>query len=116
MLDKNRTGESAVVPFSERKTQLETRLRDLRARVASIEAQLDSEHDPDWEDLATQREGDETLEGLGNSAQQEMRQIDAALTRIANGTYGVCVTCGDPISDRRLDLLPCTPFCQNCAH
>jgi RNA polymerase-binding transcription factor DksA len=107
--------EDCMIPVSQRKSQLETRLRDLLARLATIDAELDSHQSKDWEDLATERESDEVLEGMGLSGQQEIRQIEAALGRIASGDYGVCVTCGDPISGERLDVLPYTPFCSTCA-
>ena len=83
-----------MIPVSQRKIQLETRLRDLVARLATIDAELDSHQSKDWEDLATEREADEVLEGMGISGQQEIRQIEAALGRIASGDYGVCATCG----------------------
>lgn len=98
-----------------RKQQLETRLADLKARLEGIETELDSHQAQDWEDLATERESDEVLEDLGASGQLEIRQIEAALARIAAGEYGACVKCGTEISDERLDLLPHTPFCRNCA-
>jgi RNA polymerase-binding transcription factor DksA len=41
--------------------------------------------------------------------------IEAALDRIANGSYGTCVRCGDPIAEERLDALPATPMCADCA-
>lgn len=43
-----------------------------------------------------------------------LRVIDAALRRITEGTFGVCVTCGDEIEDRRLEALPWTQFCLQC--
>lgn len=104
-----------MIPISQRKVQLETRLRDLRSRLATIETELDSHESKDWEDLATEREADEVLEGMGLSGQHEIRQIEAALDRIGSGDYGTCVTCGDSISEERLDVLPYTPFCRNCA-
>ncbi len=45
----------------------------------------------------------------------ELRRIDAALARIAEDAYGYCVTCGDEIVKRRLDLDPTTPVCIGCA-
>lgn len=98
-----------------RKEQLETRLADLQGRLAGIEAELDSHNAADWEELATEREGDEVLEGMGLSGQQEIRMIEAALQRIAAGDYGFCAKCGAEISEARLDVLPFTPFCRNCA-
>lgn len=104
-----------MIPVSERKTQLEARLADLTGRLAEIEQELDSHHDPDWEDLAAQREGDEVLEGMGLSGQQEIRMIKAALARIDSGEYGECVKCGATIAEERLDVVPFTPFCKSCA-
>lgn len=99
----------------ERRVQLEQRLRDLDGRLHQIEAELESHQTRDWDDLATEREGDEVLEGLGLSGQAEIQQIRAALQRIEAGEYGICTTCGTAISDARLDLLAFTPFCKSCA-
>ncbi|WP_338067047.1 TraR/DksA C4-type zinc finger protein [Paracoccus endophyticus] len=55
------------------------------------------------------------LTALGQSDRAEIRRIDAALARIAAGDYGDCVQCGNPIPDKRLQLLPDTPFCANCS-
>jgi len=98
-----------------RKIQLEARLADLSARMAGIETELESHQATDWEDLATEREADEVLEGMGLSAQQESRMITAALQRISDGDYGKCVKCGAEIGAARLDVLPFTPFCRDCA-
>lgn len=98
-----------------RRTQMETRQADLMRRIAGIGAELDSHEAKDWEEMAVERETDEVLEDLGQAAQQELRMIDAALARMAEGEYGDCVRCGDRISEERLDLLPATPFCPNCA-
>lgn len=100
---------------AERKADLEARRDELTRRMKVLDAELDSHDSKDWEDLATEREGDEVLEDLGSAAQQELRMIDAALARVAAGEYGFCVTCGTEISQERLDVLPATPFCRTCA-
>ena len=99
----------------QRKAEMEARLADLTARLQAIEAELDSHSEKDWEELAVQREGDEVLEATGLSGQQEIRMIQAALGRMSQGEYGACTHCGNPISEARLDLLPFTPFCRDCA-
>lgn len=48
------------------------------------------------------------------SATVVLAEIDAALTRMEQGCYGTCVTCGGQISAERLDVLPMTPLCMNC--
>ena len=44
-------------------------------------------------------------------ASEELGQVQAALQRVADGTYGKCVDCGRTISDARLEALPWTPYC-----
>lgn len=95
-----------------RKAQLEARLADLTGRIGAIGRELDSHEAKDWEEMAIEREADEVLETMGVGAQQEVRAIEAALQRIEAGEYGFCVTCGERISEARLDLLPYTPFCK----
>ncbi|MCE6952679.1 TraR/DksA family transcriptional regulator [Cereibacter sphaeroides] len=104
-----------MTDIAKRKAQLEARLADLGSRLENIEAELDSHNSRDWEELATEREGEEVLESMGNSGQQEIRAITAALARIDAGDYGYCVRCGAEIGEARLDVLPYTPFCRNCA-
>lgn len=95
--------------------QLRERKSELDRRLAKIEADLDATPNPDSEERASERENDEVLESLGLSGREELRAIDAALKRIEDGTYGVCVSCHGEISPRRLDILPFTTLCQHCA-
>ncbi|TKA94435.1 TraR/DksA family transcriptional regulator [Cereibacter changlensis] len=104
-----------MTDIARRRKQLQERLADLGQRLEVIEAELDSHDSRDWEELATERETDEVLEGMGVSGQQEIRAITAALARIDSGDYGYCVTCGAEIGDARLDVVPYTPFCRSCA-
>lgn len=101
--------------LADRKAELLDRRGALADRMTTIEAELDSHQNRDWEELATERESDEVLEGMGVSALTELRVIDAALLRIEAGTYGDCVKCGTHISEERLNVLPFTPFCRDCA-
>lgn len=98
---------------SQRKAELESRRAFLMGRMKEIDKELDSHDSKDWEEMATEREHDEVLEDLGNSASEELRMIEAALQRMAEGEYGYCVKCGERISEERLDVLPGTPFCRN---
>ena len=102
--------------FEARKQQLLDRRKELGARLTSIEAELDSHQSKDWEELAVEREEDEVLEGLGDQGLQEVRQIDLALERIEDGTYGICDNCGDDIPLGRLQALPEATRCLNCAN
>jgi RNA polymerase-binding transcription factor DksA len=108
-------GSDAMTAQDERRGQLQARLAVLQTRLEGIEDELESHDSKDWEDLATERESDEVLEGLGISGQQEIRMIRAALDRVDTGQYGICTKCGADISIERLDVVPYTPFCRDCA-
>lgn len=94
---------------------LQDRLGELDKRLGQIDANLDAEVPKDFEDRATEREDDEALEDLGESAVDEVRAIRAALDRIEQGTYGECVSCGVEILSERLDIVPHAPLCRTCA-
>lgn len=105
-----------MTTIAERKKALLQRLSELDSRLHAIEAELDAEHSKDWEELATEREGEEVLEQLGQAGQDEIRRIRAALQRIRDGEYGSCAKCGDEIAAARLDVLPDAPLCAACAN
>lgn len=94
---------------------LRGRLGELKKRLSEVETELDQPSDPDAEERASEREGDEVLEGLGNAGLAEIRMIEAALARIADGTFGECVACGEPIAEERLQAVPHAARCRNCA-
>ncbi|GAB5505139.1 MAG: hypothetical protein Rhirs2KO_03020 [Rhizobiaceae bacterium] len=98
-----------------RRKQLVARLSELDERLHRIEDQLDEAPNPDWEENAIEQEDDEVLESLGASGLTEYKAIRAALARIKAGTYGDCSKCGEPIEEERLDVLPHTPLCSECA-
>ena len=104
-----------MTSIKDRRKILENRLQELKARLEKIEDELETHNSKDWEELATERETDEVLEDLGQSGQEEIKAIEAALARMDAGEYGICVKCGAEISPERLDILPYTPFCADCA-
>lgn len=97
------------------KARLEARLVELGHRLEDVEHELDRPMDPDFADRATDREGDETLEALGEAGLHEAQAIRAALARIAKGLYGECVNCGADIPHARLEAVPHAALCVKCA-
>lgn len=97
------------------KVKLINRLRELGLRLDSIEEALEAPHSRDWEEMAVEREGEEVLGRLGTESQSEIARILAALRRIETGDYGLCQSCGESIQPERLEILPDTPLCRNCA-
>ena len=59
------------------------------------------------------------LRALGRSRQidrdlEELRAIDAALLRVADGSYGDCTVCDKPIDPKRLEITPQALRCIDC--
>lgn len=52
---------------------------------------------------------------LIGTMRDNLAEIDAALDRIANGSYGTCERCGEPVGDARLEALPSARWCLDCA-
>ena len=94
------------------------RLAVLERRVGRISEDLRHESDPlehDFEEQATQREGEEVLGALDEAGRRELISIRAALARIDAGSYGTCRRCGEPIATARLRVLPTALDCVGCA-
>ncbi len=98
-----------------REQQLLLRKAELFSRLKGIDIELLSHQSRDWEELAVEREADEVLEHLGEAGAKELRLIDMALDRMSDGSYGICIQCGERISAQRLDILPYTGVCRTCA-
>lgn len=47
--------------------------------------------------------------------EQELLKVDSALERMQKGEYGLCVSCGEEIEEKRLELDPAVPLCYVCA-
>jgi DnaK suppressor protein len=56
----------------------------------------------------------EFLLSLSDTEREQLMLIDEALRRLEKGSFGLCQLCGQPISRKRLDALPWTPYCINC--
>ena len=62
-------------------------------------------------DSATETYMRELDDGLEENAEHLLTEIDAALGRIDDGTYGLCVNCGKPIGEERLEAVPYATLC-----
>jgi RNA polymerase-binding protein DksA len=49
--------------------------------------------------------------GLEENADHLLDEVDAALVRIEEGTFGTCVVCGKPIAEERLEAIPYATLC-----
>ncbi|GAT88908.1 MULTISPECIES: TraR/DksA C4-type zinc finger protein [Paenarthrobacter] len=88
-------------------------LSDLRSDITSVNAarqdsNVDDEHDPEGSTIAFELS---QASALLDQSKEGLQHIDAALARIAAGTYGRCEVCGVDIPEGRLEARPWTPFC-----
>jgi RNA polymerase-binding transcription factor DksA len=74
-------------------------------------AQPVSELDPSGSDAGTETFDREMGESLRGHAEAELEEIDAAFTRLENGSYGRCEECGTSIPDERLEIMPAARYC-----
>lgn len=89
---------------------------DMTQRIDAIDKDMKHEGmSSNWTEQANERENDEVLESLGNASENELLMINHALKRIENGEYFSCSNCGENIPTARLELLPFTTHCINCA-
>ena len=119
-----RTTYSGVMDEVEARRRLRAERADVAARLrdlgvsfddivdAARDSNLDDEHDPEGTTIAAERS---LVSSLARSSERHLAEIDAALERLAAGTYGRCVRCGGPIAADRLDARPSTPVCIGCA-
>ena len=95
-----------------------------RLRVAALEREFaglaeaasaagtDDEHDPEGATLAFERQH---AAALLEAAREQVAAVDDALRRLAEGRYGVCERCGQPIGAERLAARPAAVTCMRCA-
>ena len=76
--------------------------------AASKASNADDEHDPEGATIAFERS---QVDALIRQAEGRLREVDAALARVADGTYGVCLVCGRAIPAGRLEARPTTTTC-----
>ncbi len=119
-----RTTYSGVMDEVEARRRLRAERADIAARLrdlgvsfddivdAARDSNLDDEHDPEGTTIAAERS---LVSSLARSSERHLAEVDAALERLAAGTYGRCVRCGGPIAADRLDARPSTPVCIACA-
>ena len=102
-------------------------LRALEERRSGLEAELASltavPRDPMAAVSFGKRIGDGTTEavdrlnkvGAANSIAVTLADVERALGKLADGTYGTCDACGEEITEERLDAIPWATVCISCA-
>jgi RNA polymerase-binding transcription factor len=68
----------------------------------------------DSSDLSVMDVNKEMALRLGERESQMVADIDQALFRIKEGSYGICARCGKPIDERRLEAIPTARYDADC--
>lgn len=100
------------------------RLEELRADLDRSAATLEAEGagtgselssmDQHPADAATDLQDADRQSAALDTISDQRAQVEAALGRLDSGTYGVCVDCGKPVSDERLEARPEAARCMEC--
>ena len=95
--------------------RLKTRRNEVMMTLAHVhKEQRTMEENKDRIDCAAYESRLRLLDNLTCWYVDEIARIDEALIRIAEGTYGICVGCHEPIDARRLETTPVAIFCAPC--
>ena len=104
--------------LEEERSRLLEELEAMEEHTPEVEEQVGMDigggYDEDLADVASSTFEREKGLALETSVQQMLTQVEEALERIENGTYGVCQRCGDQIDHARLRVLPFATLCIRC--
>jgi DnaK suppressor protein len=111
-----RPGDSRIVLDStSERAKLEQELARAREELALINQKLEDKGDFGLgQGASTVYEWEMNL-ALRESAEAKIQSIKLALDRLDQGDYGLCEVCGQPIDPDRLEILPHTTLCVQCA-
>ena len=99
------------------KKRLETRQQELRRMVTRTEQDGRTVDEDSAQDIADRAASSYTKEFLfhqSNNDRQLLQMVENALSRIREGTFGECISCGKDINSKRLEAVPWTRHCIEC--
>jgi DnaK suppressor protein len=99
------------------KKRLETRQQELRRMVSRTEQDgrtVDEGSAQDVADRAASSYNKEFLFHQSNNDRQLLQMVEGALSRIREGVFGECISCGKEINSKRLEAVPWTRHCIEC--
>jgi DnaK suppressor protein len=103
-----------TIDLQKMKNQLETKRDELQANISGLTEAHPAPTDPieasegpnDFEDVAVDFLEIQKEQSLLVNEQALLTEVHAALKRIEEGRYGLCIVCGNPIPERRLEAIP----------
>lgn len=94
----------------EKKEEIKNKLSEFYSESKELETGI-------VQDVADKAESSYTKEfllSLSNKDRNQLLMVDEALKRIEKNTFGLCQRCNKKINEKRLNVIPWTPYCINC--
>ncbi|MFL6205332.1 MAG: TraR/DksA family transcriptional regulator [Acidimicrobiales bacterium] len=83
----------------------------LNAQIAALEPGGGSSFDDNFADSGQVAAEQGENKVLASQLRSELDEVERALAKLEDGTYGQCESCGEPIGEARLEAMPATRFC-----
>ncbi|MGB8347800.1 MAG: TraR/DksA family transcriptional regulator [Ktedonobacteraceae bacterium] len=98
-----------------KRVELERNMAGLTEAHPELEGSIALDEGPrDLEDRSVDVQQTQQEKEILDNEQDLLDQVNAALQRIEQGTYGICENCGQPIYEKRLEALPWASLCLKC--
>ena len=99
------------------RTQLEQERAELRRQLAELGFGEDGglNYDSNFADSSQVTAERGEAEALASSLRDALDEVERALQKMEDGTYGICQSCGNPIAEARLEAMPAAAYCITCA-
>jgi RNA polymerase-binding transcription factor DksA len=95
--------------LEEEKRNLEAKLEELGLGGSALD------YDSNFADSSQVTAERGEVEALGAKLRDTLQEVEDALEKLGSGRYGTCEGCGQPIDPVRLEAMPATRYCINCA-
>jgi DnaK suppressor protein len=103
--------------LADRRAALEAEAAELRQKLADLgfgeAGGLDFDQNFADSSQVTAERGE--VEALAAKLRESLAEVQRALAKIDEGTYGTCERCGQQIAEARLEAMPSARYCINCA-
>jgi DnaK suppressor protein len=111
---ENSMDKKRMKQYEAKLVERRNQLLNMVERTEDYGREADREVSQDPADKASNSYTKELLFSQSTNERNTLRLIEEALARIADGSFGDCVNCGEEIQPKRLDAIPWTPHCIRC--
>jgi RNA polymerase-binding transcription factor DksA len=91
--------------------QLERESDRLRRQIAELSGEGDLSYDENFADSGQVAAEQGENQALLNQFREQLGEMQRALAKFDDGSYGLCERCGNPIAEARLEAMPATRYC-----